>query len=143
MEPNSEMIQRSAKECFLHRSLWISVGAFVLSAYSFINAVLNLANPALLHVRRTPFFIVGPLTGIWLLATLAQRCKQLRERLFYCVGTVYFALLGARTVLPLSSASIRACEFLDLALGATAIVISGAIVLWHLRVRASSSGWRN
>lgn len=142
MELNPEM-PSVAKECFLHRSRTVCLVVFALSTYAFINAVVNLAAPNSLRVHRAPFFILGPLMGIWLLATLAQRCKQLRERLFYCVGIAYFVLLGARTVLPLSAAVIRACQFLDVALWATGIALSGAIVLWHFRVGTSGSGSRS
>jgi cytochrome c biogenesis factor len=139
MEPNFDM-PHSAKECFLHRSLAISVVAFALSAYLLADTVLNSARPDFPYVRRAPFFILGPLMGVWLLATLAQRCKQLRERLFYSAGTVYFVALSVRTVLPLSPSAIRVCALLDLALGATGVALSGTIVLWHLRMRMNRRG---
>ena len=67
--------------------------------------------------------------GIWLFATLAQRCKHLRERLFYGVWILYFLVVGARVALHLSDAVIRASDFVEVILAVTAIALSGTIVL--------------
>ena len=132
MEPHSEM-KDVPRECFLHRSRAICFVALALSVYLLINAVVKVAGPVSLPVHRTPLFLLGPVMGIWLLATLAQRCNQLRERLFYVVWIGYFVTVGVRAALPLSESAVRASDFLQVALGVGGMALSGAIALWHFR----------
>jgi hypothetical protein len=132
MQPHSG-IQEVSKECFMHRSRAICLVAFALSAYLFINAVLRVEGPVSFPVHRTPLFLLGPVTGIWLLATLAQRCNRLRERVFYIVWIGYFVIVGVRAALPLSESAVRAFDFLQVAIGVAGMALSGAITLWRFR----------
>lgn len=142
MEPHSEM-HDLAKECFLHRSRAICLVAVALSIYLLINAVIKVAGHVSFPVHRTPLFLLGPIMGVWLLATLAQRCNQVRERLFYVAWIGYFVIVGVRAALPLSEAAVRTLDFLQVALGIAGIVLSGAIAAWHLRVGRHPSSSAN
>lgn len=134
MELDSKMLPL-ATGCWLHRSRAICFFALACWTLAFISGVVDLAGVNALHPARDRLLILPYSMGVWFFADLAKGCKQPLERLFYCVGIVYSVISGARAVIPMSSVAIWVCQFLNAALSAIEIALSGAIVLWHFRVR--------
>ena len=107
--------------------------AFALSIYLFTDAAIRLYERTLFPVRRPHVFLVGPFMGMWLLSTLALRCEDWRERLFYSIWIMDFLLIALRSAFPLPPSATWASNFVQLVLGLGGVALSGGIGSLHLR----------
>lgn len=123
-----------AAECWLHRSRTVCLLALAFWTFSLTKLALGMGMLNTLHPTEDRLAKLGYAMGIWLFAMLARNCKQLSERLFYCIGVLYFGVVGIRGVIPMSGASVWICSSLGEALSAIEIMISAMIIFWHFRV---------
>lgn len=132
--PDSKM-PPLARECWLHRRRSICLFALAFWTFSIIHQVLDMGKPYTFPSTEDRIVMLSYAMGIWIFATLAKDCKQLLERLFYCVGIVDFAIVGIRGAIPMSGVAVWACSLLNTALSAIEIALCLAILLGHFRVR--------
>ena len=85
------------------------------------------------RVVREPTFVLGPIVGVWLLGSLAVGCKRVVERLYYSLIALYFVILIALTLLPLSVLTVEVSRFVSLSIWVAASVLSGIVLVRHLR----------
>ena len=117
------------KECLLHSNRGLCLVAVVLCSAALVHA-LTLLN---VNPQHTYWVTYSCAVVIWLFLDLARCCKRLTERAFYCVGLVYYLILGIQSTIPMSGAASRTCQLLKAALCAIGIALSGSILVWHFR----------
>lgn len=129
----------SARECWLHRSRAICAFALAFWTLVFLLSVGDLAGISAIRPQMDRISIVAYTSGVWLFGQLADRCGQKLERLFYMVGAGDSLILCARAAISMPGRVLWVGRFLNAALSATEIALSGAIILWHFRSRGTNS----
>ena len=131
-------IRNRSKGCFLSQNRGISLAAVAFSTYLLVGAIVKAFEPSSVPIHRPAFFVLGPIVGVWLLATLAYRCSLSRERMFYILWMGYFVVVAIRTCVPLSSHVIRASNFVQMAIGSAALTLSVLVASRHFLERSAS-----
>ena len=137
MKPNSDTLP--CRGCWLHRSRAICVLAMAFWMYSLTGAILEMTGT--FHPKADWLVILCSGPGIWFAAIFARECNQRLERLIYCVLAVQMSIISARAVIPISEVALRLwfCESVNATLSAIEIVLTGTILLSHLRTRMEHS----
>ena len=117
------------KACLLHNNRVVCLCAVALCSAALVRALVLLnVNP-----NHNYWVTYASAAAIWVFFDFARHCKRLVERSFYCVGLVYYLILGVQSAIPISGAAFWTAQLFKAALCAIDIALSGSILIWHLR----------